>query len=89
MNPDQIFQLVNSIALLSWIILILFPFKDWSKKLLLGVVITGFALLYCSLVLIYFSADPFDYLTVVLYRKMSYKMRYFWCWRTSKIYQTQ
>ncbi|KPM49149.1 ABA4-like family protein [Jiulongibacter sediminis] len=60
MSPDQIFQLVNTIALLSWIILLLFPFKEWSKKLLLGIIISGFALLYGFLAFTHFSVDTFE-----------------------------
>ena len=47
MSPDSIFQLCSTIALVAWLILfILSPFWHGVDKLLIGVVITLFSILY-------------------------------------------
>ena len=47
MTPDSIFQLSNTIALLGWLILVIAsPFWVSFDKLLIGIVITLFALTY-------------------------------------------
>jgi len=46
MNADQLFSISNSIALLSWIYLIIFPYKKWTSRILTGVVITLLGILY-------------------------------------------
>ena len=47
MTPDSIFQLCNTIALVGWLILIFIsPFWFNTDKLLIGIVITLFAVLY-------------------------------------------
>lgn len=60
MSPDRIFEIVNSIALASWIILILFPYKNWSKSILFAIIIAGLALLYGGLAFTHFSTDTFE-----------------------------
>lgn len=47
MTPDVIFQLSNSIALLGWLVLVIAsPFWVLFDKLLIGIVVTIFALTY-------------------------------------------
>ncbi len=47
MTPDAIFQLSNSIALLGWLVLVIAsPFWLSFDKLLIGIVVTLFALTY-------------------------------------------
>jgi hypothetical protein len=47
MTPDSIFQLSNTIALLGWLILVIAsPFWVSFDKLLIGIVVTLFALTY-------------------------------------------
>lgn len=47
MTPDSIFQLSNTIALLGWLILVIAsPFLVSFDKLLIGIVVTLFALTY-------------------------------------------
>ena len=57
---DTIFQVTNAVALLSWVLLILFPYKFWSKKLLFTLVVMGFALVYLFLAAKAFNADTFQ-----------------------------
>lgn len=60
MNSDLIFQLSNNLALISWIILILFPFKSWTPKWILGTSISLLSLLYAYLVMATFDPDTFS-----------------------------
>jgi len=59
MNPDQIFQIVSAIAMISWIILIIFPYKSWTSELLIGVIITLFGIVYTFI--IFTSISPGDF----------------------------
>ena len=54
MTADQIFALCNGIAGISWLLLILLPWW-WSDKLIVGVVITLFGLVYAWLLFGNFS----------------------------------
>jgi len=49
-NPDTIFKIANTLALLSWVYLAAFPFRPVTNKLLIGVVITLLSIAYASLV---------------------------------------
>lgn len=46
MNPDQVFQIANSLALFSWIFLIVANKWRWTFKILIGIVITALGLIY-------------------------------------------
>ncbi len=47
MNADFIFNLSNTIALIGWLILILVPQQwIWKDKLIIGIPVTGLAILY-------------------------------------------
>ena len=59
MNADQLFQLCNTIALLSWIILISTPFWRQFDKFIIGVVITLFCIVYAWLVFKSFHIEDF------------------------------
>ena len=59
MDPDQLFQIANAIAMIGWITLIIFPDKSWTNKLLTGVVITLFAVVYTFI--IFTSITPGDF----------------------------
>lgn len=59
MNPDQIFSISNTLAMLAWIALIVFPFKPWTSRILTGVVIALYALVYSWL--IFGSLNPADF----------------------------
>jgi hypothetical protein len=50
MSPDNLFSIVNGIALISWIVLIIFPFKPFTNKILLGVPIALLSLSYAFMV---------------------------------------
>jgi hypothetical protein len=59
MSPDSIFQLCSTIAFFAWLILIFAsPFWPNTNKLLVGVVITFFAIIYTWLV--FSSFNPAD-----------------------------
>ncbi len=59
MDPDQLFQIANAIAMIGWITLIIFPDKSWTNKLLTGVVITLFGVVYTFI--IFTSITPGDF----------------------------
>lgn len=43
---SQIFQIANTTALLSWIVLILFPGKSWTGKFITGIIVSALSILY-------------------------------------------
>jgi hypothetical protein len=43
---SQIFQIANTIALFSWIMLIVFQTKAWTGKVLIGIIITILSIMY-------------------------------------------
>lgn len=60
MNPDTLFSICNSIALLSWVLLALFPYKEWTSRFLIGVVISLLGLIYASIMIQIFNPDDFS-----------------------------
>lgn len=63
MTPEAIFRLSSTLALLAWILLVIFHKTLWIGKVLTGTIITLFALLYTWLIannLGSFSADSFS-----------------------------
>jgi Domain of unknown function (DUF4281) len=46
MSPHHIFQLCNMIAMIGWLILILFPGWHQSDKFIIGIIVTLFAIVY-------------------------------------------
>ena len=46
MTPDTIFRLCNAIALIGWILLIALPMWHDSDKLIIGIIVTLFAIIY-------------------------------------------
>ena len=56
MSPEIIFQLCSGIAMIGWIILIaVSPFWPDSDKMLIGIIITLFAIVYSWLIASYFN----------------------------------
>lgn len=51
MTPDKVFLLCNSIAMIGWIILIVFPIWHSSDKFIIGVIVTLFAVIYSYLII--------------------------------------
>ena len=51
MSPHQIFQLCNTIAMIGWLVLILFPGLYQSDKFIIGIIVTLFAIVYTWLML--------------------------------------
>ncbi len=62
---DILFQVTNTIALFSWVLLIVFPYKSWSKKLLFTGVILGFSVLYSFLIIKDFNWSIFQYFSTL------------------------
>lgn len=61
MSADAIFKLCNSIALISWLALIIAtPFWKHTNKLLIGIVITLFCIIYAWLIFSNFNAGDFE-----------------------------
>jgi heme A synthase len=60
MSPDSIFQLCSTIAMLGWLLLIILsPFWFDTDKLLIGIIITLFSIIYTWL--IFQSLQPGDF----------------------------
>ncbi|MBC6489595.1 ABA4-like family protein [Flavihumibacter stibioxidans] len=63
MSPDTIFRLSSTLALIGWVLLLVFHKTTWIGKILTGTIITIFALLYTWLIasnLGTFQADSFN-----------------------------
>lgn len=59
MSYDVVFRLANAFALLAWIILVLFPFRPFTNKLLIGVAVAILCMAYS--VLVYQILTPEDF----------------------------
>ena len=60
MDNNTIFSITNSLALLSWIYLAIFPFKPGTSKILIGVSVTLLSIAYASLVFTAISPTDFS-----------------------------
>jgi Domain of unknown function (DUF4281) len=59
MTNDQLFQLVNSMAMLAWLLLIIAPKWAWTGKTVMGLVITLFCIIYIYLISQSIKAEDF------------------------------
>ncbi|MFT4736771.1 MAG: hypothetical protein ACI8QD_001956 [Cyclobacteriaceae bacterium] len=59
-TTQALFEWSNSFALLTWIILLIAPFKQWTIKLVLGFSVTLLAVLYSYLAFTTFDAAAFE-----------------------------
>lgn len=59
MSNELVFTLVNVLALVAWVILVIFPFKTFTNQLLIGVVVTLLCITYA--VLVYRMLQPADF----------------------------
>lgn len=58
MTPDQIFSIANFSALGCWLLLVVFPGRNWVSHLVSGVVVpAAFAVLYCAIIAIHFAGS--------------------------------
>ena len=61
MSPDVVFQICSTIAMVGWLVLLIAsPFWTGYDKLLIGVVITLFAIVYAWLIFQVFRPDDFQ-----------------------------
>ena len=60
MNTDQVFLIVNTLALFSWIPLILSPFSTKVRNLLFTTTVTGLSLLYSAMFIRFFEVSEFS-----------------------------
>ena len=61
MTPDSIFSICSSIAMIGWLILLIIsPFWFDTDKLLIGIIITLFAIVYAWLIAQSFHAGDFQ-----------------------------
>jgi len=59
MNANQLFSFANAAALLSWIVLVLFPRAKWSARLATGVIMPLLlAALYAALLALHWGETP-------------------------------
>jgi hypothetical protein len=59
MSNDLVFSAANGIAFIAWIILIIFPFRPFTNRLLIGVVVALLCITYAAL--IYQVLQPGDF----------------------------
>jgi hypothetical protein len=59
MSQETIFSIVNSIALISWIILLIVPFRPITNKIILGVSVSLLCIAYA--VLLFQTLQPADF----------------------------
>ena len=65
MNPDQVFQIVNPVALLGWIALALSPLSPkWADRIAATVIPLLLSLCYAGLVLAFWSGAAGGYATL-------------------------
>jgi hypothetical protein len=65
MTPDQVFSIVNAIALISWVLLALLPHQGWVTKILTGTVVPALlATVYTVIVAIMWSRSPGGFSTL-------------------------
>lgn len=60
MNNELFFSIANTTALISWVLLMIFPFGRLLKKLLMGFVISALAILYVFLIANSFQPSSFE-----------------------------
>lgn len=61
MSPDSVFQLCNTIAMIGWLLLlILSPYWFDTDKLLIGIIITLFTIVYAWCISQSLAADDFE-----------------------------
>lgn len=59
MSYDSLFSLANGLAIIAWLILIIFPYRPFTNQLLIGVVVTILCIAYA--VLVYQMLQPNDF----------------------------
>ena len=59
MSNENLFSLVNGIALIAWVVLIIFPYRPFTNRVLIGVVVTMLCIVYS--VLVYQMLKPGDF----------------------------
>jgi hypothetical protein len=65
MSPQQIFSIANSVALLSWIMLIVLPGQPWVARIVTKKVVPSiFAVLYTAIVVSMFGRAPGGFSTL-------------------------
>ena len=60
MDESTIFNLTNTLALISWIILMVFQRKEWVGRVLFGIVIIFFAIIYSWIIWATISPGDFE-----------------------------
>ena len=59
MSYDTLFKLANAIALFSWVLLLVFPFRPITNRILIGVTVSILCVVYS--VLVYSMLQPTDF----------------------------
>ena len=49
MTPDQLFQIVNTIVLPAWLLLMIAPFWKWTGRITVGIIVTLLSIAYVVL----------------------------------------
>ena len=65
MSPQQVFSIANSLALVSWIMLVILPRRPWVTKVVTTKLVPGlFAILYTAIVVSLFWRSPGGFSTL-------------------------
>ena len=60
MDPSLLFSIANTIAMFTWIVLIIYPYSDRLRQIIIAVPITLLGLAYAYLVISSFQMDTFN-----------------------------
>ena len=59
MTPNQLFSIVNPIALLSWLLLVVLPGRRWVTEIVAGLIVPALlATVYTALIVTNFAGSP-------------------------------
>ena len=60
MTPDQLFEYANTLALLTWIFMIIAPYWKWTGRVVIGGVVTILCIAYAWFIFQVMGPDDFD-----------------------------
>ena len=65
MTPEQVFSIVNLVAVVAWIMLAVLPRRRWVTDIVTSVIVPGlFALVYCGIAMTTFASTPGGFSTL-------------------------
>lgn len=65
MTPEQVFSIVNLLAMAAWVLLLVLPRQRWVTDIVTSVIVPGFfALVYAAIVVTTFASTPGGFSTL-------------------------